>query len=79
MVSAPPKGDVCTDSVTCDAMCISRFAIFPPGIIKTNKNKTDEEIKEIHNELYYIVYNDNRVIVGDNNKIKDSTIASSIE
>jgi hypothetical protein len=41
MVSAPPKGDVCTDSVTCDAMCISRFAIFPPGIIKANKNKNE--------------------------------------
>ena len=41
MVSAPPKGDVYTDSVTCDAMCISRFAISPPGILKANKNKNE--------------------------------------
>lgn len=42
-------------------------------------SKTEDEIKEIYNKLYFIVYNDNRVTVGDNNKIKDSTIASSIE
>ena len=41
-------------------------------------SKTEDEINEIHNKLYYIVYNNNRVTVGDNNKIKDSTIASSI-
>jgi hypothetical protein len=42
-------------------------------------NKTEDELKKIHNEMIGIIYVDNRVIIGDNNKIKDSTIASSIE
>lgn len=43
------------------------------------ESKSDEELKQICEQLHIIIYNDNRVMVGNNNKIKDSTIASSIE
>lgn len=40
--------------------------------------KTDEEIKEIINHIYYIIFNDNSVEIGDKNKINNSTISSQI-
>ncbi len=41
--------------------------------------KSEEEIEAINNKILVLVYNDNRVSIGDGNKIKDSTIASEIE
>lgn len=43
------------------------------------ESKSDDELKQICEQRHIIVYNDNSVTVGDNNKIKDSTIASSNE
>ena len=42
-------------------------------------NKTEEELKGICDKLQVIIYNDNSVTIGNNNKLKDSTIATSIE
>lgn len=42
-------------------------------------NKTEEELEEICNKLQIIIYNDKSVTIGNNNRIKDSTIASNIE
>lgn len=36
---------------------------------------TNEQIKDIANEIRIIVYNDNSITIGDGNKIKDSTIS----
>lgn len=41
--------------------------------------KSQEQLAEINKQILLLVYNDNRVSIGDGNKIKDSTIASSIE
>lgn len=43
------------------------------------ESKSDDELKQICQKLHIIIYNDNRVTVGNNNKIKDSKIACSIE
>ena len=40
--------------------------------------KTDEEVKDIINHIYYIIFNDYSVEIGDNNRIKDSKIYSQI-
>lgn len=40
--------------------------------------KTADELNAISDQIIVIVYNDNRVTIGDGNKIKDSTIASAI-
>ena len=42
------------------------------------ESKTKEELKNITNHIYVMIYNDKSVTVGDNNRIKDSTIATSI-
>lgn len=42
-------------------------------------SKSDEEIKNITNEIYVLIYNDKSITLGDNNKIKDAEIASSIK
>lgn len=42
-------------------------------------SKSDEEIKAITNEIYVLIYNDKSITLGDNNKIKDAEIASSIK
>lgn len=42
------------------------------------ESKTMEELKSITNQIYIMIYHDKRVTFGDNNKIKDSTIATSI-
>jgi len=41
--------------------------------------KTSDELKTIIDKLIVIVYNDNSVSVGDGNRIKNSTIASSLK
>lgn len=42
-------------------------------------SKNDEEMRDIVDHIYVLIYNDHRVNIGSNNKIKDSSIASSIE
>lgn len=41
-------------------------------------SKNEEELKEIIQHIQVIIYNDHKVSVGDNNKIKDSTVSSVI-
>ena len=41
--------------------------------------KSEEELHNIFEKMVVVIYNDNRVTVGNGNKIKDSNIASSIE
>ena len=41
--------------------------------------KSEEELHKISERMVVVIYNDNRVTVGNGNKIKDSNIASSIE
>ena len=40
--------------------------------------KSEEEIQKLNDRIIVIIYNDMRVSVGDNNRIKDSIIASSV-
>ena len=40
-------------------------------------SKSEDDIKKISDRIAVIIYNDMRVTIGDNNKIKDSKIASS--
>ena len=42
-------------------------------------SKTPEERQEIVDHISVLIYNDHRVSIGDNNRIKGSTIASSTE
>lgn len=42
-------------------------------------SKTNDELKAIAEKIIVIVYNDNSIKIGDNNKIKSSTIATTIE
>ena len=42
------------------------------------ESKNEEELKEITRHIQVIIYNDHSVSIGDNNKIKDSTISSAI-
>lgn len=39
-------------------------------------SKSDDEIKEIENNIYLILYQDNSITIGDNNRIDDSTIST---
>ena len=41
-------------------------------------SKTDDEINEITNQIYCIIFNDNSVKIGDKNRISNSTISSTI-
>ncbi len=41
--------------------------------------KSEEELHKISERMVVVIYNDNRVTVGNGNKIKDSNIASTIE
>lgn len=43
------------------------------------ESKTQEELSEINSHIYFLIYNDNSVQIGDNNKIKSTTIASKID
>lgn len=38
-------------------------------------SNTSEKVSEIANKIKVIIYNDNSINIGDNNKIKDSDIA----
>lgn len=40
------------------------------------ESKSDEELERIINHIYVMIYNDNSVTLGNNNKIKDSNITS---
>jgi hypothetical protein len=40
--------------------------------------KTEDELNSIAGRILVLVYNDQSVVIGDNNKIKDSNIASTI-
>ena len=42
-------------------------------------SKGPEELQDISEKIILIIYHDQSVTIGDNNKIKDSTIASTIE
>lgn len=42
-------------------------------------SKTAQEQKEIIDHISVLIYNDRRVTIGDNNKIKETTIASTME
>jgi len=42
-------------------------------------SKGPEELQDIAEKIILIIYHDQSVTIGDNNKIKDSTIASTIE
>lgn len=41
-------------------------------------SKSKEELKEITNHIYVLIYNDQSIAIGDKNKIKGSTIVSKI-
>ena len=41
--------------------------------------KSEEELHKISEKMVVVIYNDNRVTVGNGNKIKDSNIAASIK
>ena len=43
------------------------------------ENKSSEELVEINNYIYNLVYNDNSVRIGDNNNLKSTNIASKID
>ena len=42
-------------------------------------SKSEEEKEEIVKQLYVIVFNDNSVNIGNENRIKDSNIVSGIK
>ena len=41
-------------------------------------SKSKQEIKEITNHIYVMIYNDQSITIGDKNKIKNSNIISKI-
>ncbi len=41
-------------------------------------SKSEQELKEITNHIYVIIYNDQSITIGDKNKIKNSNIISKI-
>ena len=43
------------------------------------KSKNEDELNNIINHIYVLIYNDKSVTLGNNNKIKDSNIASLIK
>ena len=43
------------------------------------ESKSKDELNNIINHIHVLIYNDKSVTLGDNNKIKDSNIASSIK
>jgi len=48
------------------------------GLDIDTESKDAEELKEIIDHIHVLIYNDNRVTIGDGNEIENSTIASSI-
>ena len=40
--------------------------------------KSEEELKTINEQIFILVYSDNSVSIGSGNKIKDATIASTV-
>lgn len=43
------------------------------------ESKSNDELRDIINHIHVLIYNDRSVTLGNNNKIKDSNIASSIK
>lgn len=43
------------------------------------ESKSEKELNNIINHIHVLIYNDKSVTLGDNNKIKNSNIASSIK
>ena len=42
-------------------------------------NKSEQELKEIVNHIYVLLYNDQSVTIGNDNEFNNSNIASSIK
>lgn len=42
-------------------------------------NKSEQELKEIVNHIYVLIYNDQSVTIGNDNEFNNSNIASSIK
>jgi hypothetical protein len=42
-------------------------------------NKSEQELKEIVNHIYVLIYNDQSVTIGKDNEFNNSNIASSIK
>ena len=42
-------------------------------------NKSEQELKEIVNPIYVLIYNDQSVTIGNDNEFNNSNIASSIK
>lgn len=40
-------------------------------------SKNNEEIRDITNDIMVLIYNDNSISIGDNNKMKDTSISTS--
>ena len=40
-------------------------------------SKNNEEIRYITNDIMVLIYNDNSISIGDNNKMKDTSISTS--
>ena len=41
------------------------------------ESKSEQELKEITNHIYVMIYNDQSITIGDKNKIKNSNIVSN--
>ena len=42
------------------------------------ESKTEAELEEIVQHIYVLIYNDNSVSIGNNNRIKDSNIVATV-
>ena len=47
-------------------------------ILPLSTVKSEEELKTINEQIFVLVYSDNSVSIGSGNKIKDATIASTV-
>ena len=67
------------ESILLDILCYleKEFGNLDELDIDTD-SKNEEELNEIIKHIQVIIYNDRSVSIGDNNKIKDSTISSTI-
>ena len=67
------------ESILLDILCYleKEFGNLDELDIDTD-SKNEEELNEIIKHIQVIIYNDRSVAIGDNNKIKDSTISSTI-
>lgn len=63
-----------------DVFCFleKEFGVLDELDIDTS-DKSDEELQNILEKISIIIYNDKRIVIGDNNKIRDSVIASEVK